>query len=266
MKDTNSITDSPVPHEQVNQLTSNGFLLLKHFDDSQLVASVLAVSERRAQAIRDALGGRDIGIGSAAGFEEIVQRSPGRWDVPISMAECGLNDCDLPWWSLIATVLGEDAEHSFSGVVSSEPSSPAQSWHTDSPHLAAEHLGPHAINVMMALHDVHMEMGPTECARGSHFLTNHLSNPALKIDELVYQHLSTTPALLVKDTDHHEPKRSAKSLAAGTCLIFDDRLLHRGLANRSKLTRHIAYFSYRQKGYVGNTHFEAQRSVFDAAD
>ncbi|MGY8794656.1 MAG: phytanoyl-CoA dioxygenase family protein, partial [Woeseiales bacterium] len=110
------------------------------------------------------------------------------------------------------------------------------------------------------------EMGPTECARGSHFLTNHLSNPALKIDELVYQHLSTTPALLAKDTDHHEPERSAKSLAAGTCLIFDDRLLHRGLANRSKLTRHMAYFSYRQKGYVGNTHFEAQRSVFDAAD
>ena len=144
------------------------------------------------------------------------------------MAEFGLNDCDLPWWSLITTVLGEDAEHSFSGVVSSEPSSPAQFWHTDSPHLAAEHLGPHAINVMMALHDVPMEMGPTECARGSHFLTNHLSNPALK--------------------------------------IFDDRLLHRGLANRSKLTRHMAYFSYRQKGYVGNTHFEAQRSVFDAAD
>jgi hypothetical protein len=69
--------------------------------------------------------------------------------------------------------------------------------------------------------------------------------------------LSATPALLVKSTDHHEPDRSAETLAAGTFLIFDDWLLHRGLANQSKLTRRMAYFSYSQKGYVGNTHFEA---------
>ncbi len=266
MNDDDSTVALTVAKRQANQLTSNGFVLLNQLGGSQLVASVLAASKRKMHEIRDALGERDIGIGSAAGFEEIVQRSPGRWDVPISMSEFGLRDCDLPWWSLIATMLGEDAEHSFSGVVSSEPSSPAQFWHSDSPHVSSEHLGPHAINVMMALQDVTMEMGPTECARGSHLLTNHLSNPALKIDELVYQHLSTTPASLVKGTDHHEPECAAESLAAGTCLIFDDRLLHRGLANRSISTRHMAYFSYRKKGYVGNTHFEAQRSVFDLAD
>ena len=88
----------------------------------------------------------------------------------------------------MASILGEDAEYSFSGVVSSEPGSPAQHWHTDSPHDSADHLQPHAVNVLLALHDVSMEMGPTECARGSHVLTNHLANSSLVLDELIYQH------------------------------------------------------------------------------
>ena len=56
----------------------------------------------------------------------------------------------------------------------------------------------------------------------------------------------------------------AASLAAGSCLIFDDRILHRGLGNTSNSRRSMVYFSYRQAGYSENTHFEAQRSVHDA--
>ena len=54
-----------------------------------------------------------------------------------------------------------------------------------------------------------------------------------------------------------------KALPAGSCIVFDDRVMHRGLGNRSDSIRHMAYFSYREKGYAENTHFEAQRSVFD---
>jgi hypothetical protein len=46
---------------------------------------------------------------------------------------------EMPRWRLVDAVLGEDAEPSFGGVVSSEPGSPAQYWHTDSPHEAPEH-------------------------------------------------------------------------------------------------------------------------------
>ena len=208
-------------------------------------------------------GSREIGIGSAAGYVEIVQRSPGRWDVPISPRQFGFDDRDLPWWPLVAAVLGEDAEHSFSGVVSSEPGSPAQFWHTDSPHEAVEHRGAHALNVLVALHDLPMDMGPTECARGSHVLTNHLSNPSRVLDELIYQHAGTSPALLVKGTQGSVPESCASWMTAGTCLMFDDRILHRGLANRSDNTRHVVYFSYRRRGYSTNTHFESQRSLFD---
>jgi hypothetical protein len=249
----------------VDQLASDGFVLLHRLCGSDLAGGLLDVCLRRLREIRAALGTKEIGIGSAAGYVEIVQRSPGRWDVPITPQQFGIDDRQMPWWPLVVAVLGEDAEPSFSGVVSSEPRTPAQHWHIDSPHEAREHRPAHAINVLLALHDTPLSMGPTECARGSHLLTNHLSNPLLVRDELVYQHSGTTPECLVKGTQSPVPESFASPMAVGSCLIFDDRLLHRGLANGSDSMRHVAYFSYRRQGYCTNTHFESQRSVFQAA-
>lgn len=247
-----------------DRLAADGFVLLQQLCDRDFVNHVLDVSRRRAAEILQALGTREIGIGSAAGYDELVQRSPGRWDVPIAPQQFGLIEQELPWWPLVTAMLGDDAEHSFSGVVFSDPGSPAQHWHTDSPHVATEHRPPHAINVLVALHDIPLQMGPTEIARGSHVLTNHLQNPSLVRDELIYQHAGTTPEWLVKNTASPVPEACASDLAAGSCLVFDDRILHRGLANASDGTRHVAYFSYRRKGYAENTHFESRRSVFDA--
>ena len=244
-------------------LAADGFVLLHRCCDAGFVQRILGVALRRIDAVRSALGERPIGIGSAAGFVEIVQRSPGRWDLPITPRQFGTDDRALPWWPLVAGVLGEDAEHSFSGVVYSEPGSPAQCWHIDSPHEEADHRAPHALNVLVALHDVPVDMGPTEIARGSHALTNHLHNRALVRDELVYQHPGTTPGQLVEGTGAAAPTLWAEPLYAGSCLVFDDRILHRGLANRSDRARYVAYFSYRKRGYGENTHFESQRSVFD---
>ena len=170
---------------------------------------------------------------------------------------------DRPWWPLVEENLGEDAEHSFSGVVYSEPNSPSQEWHIDSPHESADHLPLHAVNVLVALHDVSLEMGPTEFARGSHRLTNHLRNASLVRDELIYQHATTSPGMLVAGTGEPLPAAAAAAMPTGTWVLFDDRIMHRGLANRSAVNRYMAYFSYRRKGYAENTHFEAQRSVFD---
>ena len=247
-----------------DSLDSEGFVLLHKLCSKGFVEQVLYIARRKTDDLRKALGSKEIGIGSAAGYLEIVQRSPGRWDVPIEPQEFGLEEHKMPWWPLIATALGEDAEHSFSGVVSSEPGSPAQHWHTDSPHESVQHGAVHAINVLVALHDLPMIMGPTECARGSHFLTNHLSNPSLVLDQLIYQHEGTSPKLLVQDSRNGVPESCSSPLEAGSCLVFDDRILHRGLANRSSQTRYVAYFSYRRKGYSSDTHFESQRSVFDS--
>ena len=246
------------------QLEDDGYLLVEGLCDCKFVAHLLEVSRDRSGEVMAALGTQKIGIGSAAGFDEVVQRSPGRWDIPISPDEFGVDEHALPWWPLITAVLGEDAEHSFSGVVYSDPGSPAQCWHIDSPHVSADHLPPHALNVMIALHDTPLAMGPTEIARGSHRLTNHLQNPALVSDELVYQRETTVPEQLVANPGQAVPEGFSSALTAGSCLIFDDRILHRGLGNASDSRRSMVYFAYRQAGYSENTHFEAQRSVYEA--
>ena len=246
------------------QLEEDGYLLAEDLCDPAFVAHLLEVSLRRSDQVMSALGTQSIGIGSAAGFDEVVQRSPGRWDIPISPDEFGVDGRAQPWWPLIAAVLGEDAEHSFSGVVYSDPGSPAQYWHIDSPHVSEDHLPAHALNVMIALHDTPLSMGPTELAKGSHRLTNHLQNLALVSDELVYQHETTAPAQLVAHTEQAVPEGFSSASTAGSCLIFDDRILHRGLGNTSNSRRSVVYFSYHQAGYSENTHFEAQRSVHDA--
>lgn len=257
---TNTLRDA------TKQLADDGFVVLPDMCSGRLIDRIFGIAKQRGAAVREALGDREIGIGSAAGYAEIVQRSPGRWDVPISPAEFGVDDRQLPWWPLVARVLGDDAEHSFSGVVFSEPGSPAQCWHTDSPHIDSQHLPPHALNVMVALHDIVMAMGPTQCARGSHRLTNHLKNRSLVREELIYQHASTSPDGLVRNTDVPVPERVTPELTKGSCLVTDDRILHRGLGNRSQHARHLAYFSYRKGGYSENTHFEAQRSLFGTND
>ena len=260
--DTKALARSLADAQQ--QLEDDGCMVVAGFCDPSFVAQLLEVSLYRSGTVMAVLGAQPIGIGSAAGFDEVVQRSPGRWDIPISPDEFGVEHRALPWWPLIASVLGEDAEHSFSGVVYSEPGSPAQCWHVDSPHVSADHLPPHALNVMVALHDTPLAMGPTELARGSHRLTNHLQNPALVSDELVYQHEATVPEQLVANTEQAVPEGFSSALAAGSCLIFDDRILHRGLGNASTSRRSMVYFSYRQAGYRENTHFEAQRSIYKA--
>lgn len=244
-------------------LASEGFVLLPGLCGAAFVEQILNVARQRISEVRSALGSREMGIGSAAGYREIVQRSPGRWDLPISLRRFGTTNQEMPWWPLVTDVLGGDAEHSFSGVVFSEPGSPAQCWHIDSPHIHPEHRAAHALNVLLALHDIPMEMGPTEFARGSQLLTNHISNPLLLSDELVYQHAATSPEMLSEGTQMQTPETWSEPLGAGSGLVFDDRILHRGLANQSDKARYVAYFSYRKCGYAENTHFESQRSVFD---
>ena len=84
----------------------------------------------------------------------------------------------------------------------------------------------------------------------------------LVVENLLYQSSGISPEILNTAEDQLEGYSSA--FEAGNCLIFDDRMMHRGLANGSEKTRHVVYFSYRKKGYVESTHFEAKRSLFDS--
>jgi hypothetical protein len=258
------------------QFAAEGVALVRGLVPGSLLGTINAVMRARAMHVMDALGSRPIGIGSRNGYHELVQRSPGRFDVPMREQDLvpiwgaqGSTAPEVPWLGLVRAMLGADARPSFCGVVFSRPGSPAQQWHIDSPHEAAEARPAHAVNVLLALADIPLAAGPTEVARGTHLLTNHLQRPWLDRDSLLYQsETEVTPAIL-RQTRHGEgaaEQPAVQAMAAGDCLIFDDRILHRGLANASEQERWVAYFSYLRPrpglDEIADTHFEASKSLF----
>lgn len=269
-----------------SHVRDHGYAYLPRVCSPAQLQELMAVAKMRINLVMSELSkkpageGLDMGIGSAAGYDEIVQRSPGRYDVPIALDEFRWSGSECaPWWPLVQDLLGDDSQPSFSGVVFSEPNSPAQCWHSDSPHEASEHLPPHALNVLVALEDITQDMGVTEVWAGSHRLTNHLANPQLIVEQLVYQHEGTSPETILQAQEHRsehheraistcasfgEPDSHGVVMEAGSALLFDDRLLHRGLGNHSNKTRNVAYFSYKQGDYNTETYFEAARSVFES--
>ncbi len=259
------------------QFALDGVALVRGLVPGPLLGAINELMRARATRVMEALGNRPIGIGSRNGYHELVQRSPGRFDVPLREQDLapiwgsrGSAAPEVPWLDLVRATLGPDATPSFCGVVFSRPGSPAQQWHIDSPHEAAEARPAHAVNVLLALADIPLAAGPTEVARGTHLLTNHLQRPWLDRDSLLYQlETEVTPAALRQPGQGEDATTPSvvQAMAAGDCLIFDDRILHRGLANTSKQERWVAYFSYLRPrpglDEIADTHFEASRSLFD---
>ena len=260
------------------QFAAEGVARVRGLVAGQLLVTINAVLRARATRVMAALGSRTIGIGSRNGYHELVQRSPGRFDVPMREQDLqpiwgvqGSTAPEVPWLGLVRAVLGPDATPSFCGVVFSRPGSPAQQWHIDSPHEAAVARPAHAVNLLLALADIPLAAGPTEVARGTHLLTNHLQRPWLDRDSLLYQsETEVTPAILRQNRQDviavEQP--GVQPMTAGDVLLFDDRILHRGLANASDHERWVAYFSYLRPrpglDQIADTHFEASRSLFDS--
>lgn len=256
----------------MERLLADGALRVPGLVPPDLLARIDARMRERAAQVMQALGDRPIGIGSREGYHELVQRSPGRFDVPFSETDLvplfgprGSLSPALPWIDTVHAVLGADAQPAFCGVVFSRPGSPPQQWHIDSPHEGPEYRPAHALNVMVALADIPLAAGPTQVAPGTHRLTNHHARGWLDHDDLVYQTTrEITPADILGDPGYEAPLPDP--MRAGDVQFFDDRLLHRGLGNDSDAERWIAYFAYLRPrpglDAVADTHFEATRSLF----
>ena len=119
---------------------------------------------------------------------------------------------------IVRAVLGQDVVLIHKGSFMSLPGAGAQIYHQDGVHLTTQTQRPcHAINVFVPLVDLHSRNGPTEFVLGSHVL----GHDGYDRDFL----------------DTPKPK-------AGTPVIFDYRLGHRGLANSSQNCRPIVYCTY----------------------
>ena len=158
------------------------------------------------------------------GFDVFRERGHGRYDMELPVFEDTKFDFltslkKAPWMPVVKSILGEDAILIHKGCFLSMPGSAPQEYHQDGVHLTTQTQRPcHAVNVFVPLVDLNSRNGPTEFCLGSHIL-----------------------GLEDYDRDFVEiPKPKA-----GTPVIFDYRLGHRGLGNNSSRTcRPIVYCTY----------------------
>jgi ectoine hydroxylase-related dioxygenase (phytanoyl-CoA dioxygenase family) len=200
--------------------------------------------KRRSGTREYALGG-----GTEKGFQEIVMRSPGRYE--ISMHNPGLPTVDPLVEKLAAIVPGLlhfpgeiDALNRDMTLIVSTPEARVQSWHTDGDHAhMLDHTPAHVLNVVIPLVNVTMDMGPTELIPASHFYTRQPS--PMQIDTTQLQN------------------PFAPTLNVGDILVWDYRVLHRGLPNRSEKNRPMLTLTFSHPWFTDTKNWPADRKISD---
>jgi Phytanoyl-CoA dioxygenase (PhyH) len=206
---------------------------------------ILRRVEQLLARVRTMLG-RELGLGKDAGYAELVQRSPGRYDMacewgpPFSDAILVDHEGLMP---AVRAILGGECRIILQGAVISLPNAPEQHWHIDGPHLFTDHphhLPAHCPNVFIPLIDITEENGPTQICPWSHVLTKSPTRTfKASADNLAAIHYTDPPVNL--------------TAAAGSIFLLDYRLLHRGLANRSLRPRPILYLVIARPWYRDTT-------------
>jgi len=157
------------------------------------------------------------------GFDLLRERGHGRFDMELPVFESPdfqfMNSIKTaPWMPVVREILGKDVVLIHKGMFLSMPGSAKQNYHQDGPHLTTQYQKPcHAINVFVPLVDLTIDNGPTEFCLGSHILGHE---------------------------EFDEDFVEIPTVKAGTPIIFDYRLGHRGLANGGKTCRPIVYCTY----------------------
>lgn len=164
---------------------------------------------------------RDLTRELEAGFDLLRERGRGRYDMELPVFDQKefdfLNDPKrTPWMPVVKALLGNDAVLIHKGIFLSLPGAETQNYHQDGLHLSTQYQRPcHALNVFVPLVDLTTQ--GTEFCLGSHILGQ----------EDYVRKFVVTPRV-----------------RAGTPVIFDYRLGHRGLSNSSNSIRPVVYCTY----------------------
>ena len=193
--------------------------------------------------------------GKANGFQEIVMRSPGRYE--LSMIRSELSGYKIPTIQPLLDELSEvippmlhvksmeDVNVDYSMIVSTAKAT-AQGWHSDGDHFRLDqHMPCHVLNVFIPLVDITEAKGPTELFPSSHFRTRADGAVRVRSDEL-------KPSV-------------APLLDTGDILLFDYRLIHRGKPNFSNSSRPVLVLTLSQKWFHDEKNWPL-RSLFDKSN
>jgi len=125
--------------------------------------------------------------------------------------------------------------------------------------FSREHLETFAPQLISHTQHVLADLRQSGATIGSHRLTNHLRPHGSKpiTSEIVYQNARNCPELIGSDEAPF-----CIAMPRGSVLIFDDRILHRGLANGTLESRYVGYLSFRRRSFETTAYFEATRSLY----
>lgn len=221
------------------------------FDRGQIDACLQAGNaafEECLTAMTDAKDthGEGFAVGTRNGFAEIVERKPRRYEMMYGMDRAPFKAREIArnaaFYPVVQRLLGADCKRLFITLHMSLPGSSGQAWHIDGDHLFRDvHLPAHVVNVFVPLVDVTDELGPTEFRPTSHHFSNRSFRAMLP---------SMRKYPIVRAT-----------VPAGSAVIFDYRVLHRGTANKSATcARPILCFTFAKPWFKDAKNFP-QRSL-----
>ena len=176
--------------------------------------------------------------GRENGFQEIVMRNPGRYEISLAHYEMegpSLEPLVQKLRGVLPALFRQRGAYQTElnlqkSLIMSTVDSAEQAWHADGEHLdMSEHLPVHCLNVFIPLVNVPKQKGPTEVYSGSHYKTRQ-------------------PSPMSIDTTKMIPY--GPELSVGDILIFDYRLLHRGKPNRSKSHRPVLVFTFSEPSFT----------------
>lgn len=182
------------------------------------------------------------------GFSNFRMRCGGRYEIVAPLLEETMLPCIED--SLVLQVIqiclqSESPKKMSSGCFLSVPGAAGQNVHTDGPLLSdSETLFPYAINCFVPLVEI-------SNANGTEFY------PQTQL------HSTSTDNSTLKTLQKESPQ-----VRFGNVLLFDYRVLHRGLPNRTRCNRPCAYVTYAQPWYTDTYNFgsERYRSALEISD
>jgi hypothetical protein len=198
---------------------------------------------------------RGLDVGMEHGFAEGVQRAKGRYDILYGFnGNEEFMEVDETLRPVLTQILQSKQLLLFNGLLHSVPGSNEQLWHADGEHLfpgsGHSYLPVHSLNIFVPLVDITEDNGGTEFFLGSHRLTG-------ESDSIVWQDAAH------KDNIGCTGDPVAFTCRAGSVIMFDYRILHRGLANTSQTARPVLYFTYARAWFRDMHNFPARPLLRD---
>lgn len=228
--------------------------------DSEIVDPVAQALHANYESLAAKLAAKGITANESFAYQQIIHRSLGRYDmsleehmnlgttIPASDDEEAAESIGIQiiqfllaapiWKQILTAVIGADYKINFTAALHARPGALEQKPHMDGGHLFHSTHGSmyqaplHALQMFLPMCVTPVDRGPTEFWPGTHLASTGAS-PAMA---------PLLPSVAMECTP-------------GDAIIFDFRVMHRGMANRSSKWRPVLYQTCSRNWFTDDFNF-----------